>query len=423
MDTLTARKKRAQRPRVVPIDVGELVNAWGPLAQQRVTTFHWNGTLYGKPTRQTAADRDGLIAHKEPLMALLAVCPSAFPCHSGVRAALIEIDDKMLIIGCDRRFQHKIASEAADIWRVMCKDLYDLKKNPRAELPELQSILDAVTITHRSEDAASSDALSVTAMGAVTHSASATASATVPQKASSDAHSATATAPPLDAEAVKGMFAGMFSDDDCPVDVSDDELDVSDGELDVTFVAEVCRCPECVAGADALDAKVRIPNPRKGAQRTETLPAQLTGTLPFKRLRQKTSPRKDPAVGTLPAKRQTRRVKRKKGGVKKPVMKPPRLRKHHAKNAASEQIKTPVAMVERCPTKKRCAEAYLLANGRYFVGMSSKRSPHYAKAIRQLRSNINMKMIKTKTQALTFLVQYAKNGTVLDTVIHTEFPV
>ena len=51
------------------------------------------------------------------------------------------------ILNCDARYVFKIATDAADLYRVMMKDLYDLKKKGTHNDKDIQALLDLVELS------------------------------------------------------------------------------------------------------------------------------------------------------------------------------------------------------------------------------------------------------------------------------------
>ena len=127
MALVRQNSRRAPRPKTLHVPVADLFDAWAPLARLRDTSFEWDGSAYSKPSRNLSCDRSGLEAHKDALMELVRLAPTGFPAHASVREALLQLDSRFNIFaGQSNTF--KVASDAADVWRVMCRDLYDLKK-------------------------------------------------------------------------------------------------------------------------------------------------------------------------------------------------------------------------------------------------------------------------------------------------------
>ena len=62
-------------------------------------------------------ERRGLELHAEPLVQLFQMAPNMFPCHRGVREALLALNAELKIPSCKERYEFKLSSEAADVWR------------------------------------------------------------------------------------------------------------------------------------------------------------------------------------------------------------------------------------------------------------------------------------------------------------------
>ena len=58
-------------------------------------------------------------------MELIKLAPTAFPCLQGVRNAILDLNEQHNLLDCEPRFSFMVASEVADVWRVMLKDVYD----------------------------------------------------------------------------------------------------------------------------------------------------------------------------------------------------------------------------------------------------------------------------------------------------------
>ena len=54
-----------------------------------------------------------------------------FPCHRGVREALLALNAELKIFSCEERYAFKVSNEAADVWRVMAKDTRNLDESLR----------------------------------------------------------------------------------------------------------------------------------------------------------------------------------------------------------------------------------------------------------------------------------------------------
>ena len=67
-------------------------------------------------------ERRGLELHADSLVQLFQMAPNMFPCHRGVREALLALSAELKIPSCEERYEFKVSSEAADVWRVMAND-------------------------------------------------------------------------------------------------------------------------------------------------------------------------------------------------------------------------------------------------------------------------------------------------------------
>ena len=234
-------------------------------------------SAYGKPNRTTSADRDGLALYTSALMEFLKETPTSFPCQQGVRQALLILAEIYQILGCEPRFAIKVASGAADLWRVVLKDLHDLRRKD-IFVPPLKELLDLIEFpsscgfefgdgVHDTDDGP----LRIPAMATISaHPALATCEA-------GDAAMADATLgdvagvgrpPVLDDAIVEVLFAAA-----CPRGISGESsaetIDTSNDEP--TLVSQFCRCPDCerLRNVRIPSALKRGPSPRDGAKGKE----------------------------------------------------------------------------------------------------------------------------------------------------------
>ena len=123
-------------------DVESLKEAWKPLAELRRPGFSWDGASY-LGVRKGLSERRGLMLHAVPLKSLLQHCPHGFPSQSQLEATLLNLEEECRgILNCEQRFTPRTAHRGADMWRVMCKHIYDLKINLCAdEEPLLQDLM------------------------------------------------------------------------------------------------------------------------------------------------------------------------------------------------------------------------------------------------------------------------------------------
>jgi len=212
---------RAPRPKVIQVEEVALAARWRPLAQLKVIPFAWDGSMYAKPCRNQGVDREGLVAHSTALQPLLEFAPPGFPSHSSLKNVFLELNKDFKILDCPEKFAHKCAASAADIWRIMCKDVYDLAKGKsKNNKDELQKLVDIIALGLRTAD----------------HAAEAPAAEMARLKTRED---------------VDQLF-GLDDLEDGETDAMTDDADVGDkldaDECDeVLITAEICNCPDCRA--------------------------------------------------------------------------------------------------------------------------------------------------------------------------------
>ena len=94
-----------------------------------------------------SADQEGLAKYAWPLKSLLQLAPSGFPAHSSVRSALLALHKSQGVLGCEKRHAFKVAGEAADVWRIMCKDVYNLRKgNGKVHVEGVEELVSLIEI-------------------------------------------------------------------------------------------------------------------------------------------------------------------------------------------------------------------------------------------------------------------------------------
>ena len=126
----TTKRPRAARPKTIHVSASELVSAWAPIAQARSKLCSWDGAFYSKPSRNLGPDHSGIENHHRPLKALLALAPSGFPSLVSVRSALLRLNEEFGVLGVGKAADpFGAADAAANVWRIMCSDLYSMKKD------------------------------------------------------------------------------------------------------------------------------------------------------------------------------------------------------------------------------------------------------------------------------------------------------
>ena len=99
------------------------------LAKLRNPGYSWDGSDYTKG-RTGSADREGLKMYAAPIAEILKLAPTGFPSHGLLRQTLQELHEKHTIFdGVDKTNVWRVATDAADTFRVMCKHIYNWSKN------------------------------------------------------------------------------------------------------------------------------------------------------------------------------------------------------------------------------------------------------------------------------------------------------
>ena len=379
-------RPRAKRPRTVGPDVASLVEKWTPLAALRDPGYTWDGALYAKPTRETGPDRVSLSMHKGALKLLLAECPTGFPSQVRLRDVLMELHQRHHILGCADRFVYKCANESADIWRVMCRDLYEMKKKQKKdsaprENQDVQELIDMIdtsdqeatwgtSLSSASLDAAASASVHVDAVEQATG---------VPKTADAVEQ---ATGVPKTAEEVERAFQMSWrqnSDHDEGIHISD-----ASGDDDVIMVAAVCRCLEC-----RRHRAVPVPSAARSGQRRET---QVRRRLRSKQMAPLEPAPKHTKKPKLKAKLKANKLKGKTGKMQL---------------CPNDAIEFPTSVVHRQKLSRgKQQEAYVMGGGKYVAGLSVTASREYLAHVEQLKMLIDEKKITTRSEAdecLTFL--------------------
>ena len=141
----------ASRPLYKVVDGHQLMEAWSPWLKLRQPGWAWGGSEYRRPHRNQAADVGGLELYKRPLLKLLELAPSGFPTHTSMREALLLCDDRFAILALADSSRLERAAVAADVWRKMAKDVYNMAKagTHGAHPPMLKDMVDMIDLSHR----------------------------------------------------------------------------------------------------------------------------------------------------------------------------------------------------------------------------------------------------------------------------------
>jgi hypothetical protein len=138
--------RRALRPQTMHFNVDELIDALAPLAKLKDPGFAWDGSKYPKESRGLGIDATQLKEHQSPLSLILSASPSGFPSMGALRKVFEALQDKFNVFdlkACVPCFS--VAANAADRWRIMCKDVYLLAKGSRKASAEDLAVLKPLT--------------------------------------------------------------------------------------------------------------------------------------------------------------------------------------------------------------------------------------------------------------------------------------
>ena len=232
---------RCPRPKNVNIDGASLFVAWEPWAKIKDPGFEWDGSDYAKACRSLAPDSGGLVLYMEPLKVLLKLAPTGFPTHASLRQVFEKLHNKYRILGqITPKQEWPAIADATDKWRVMCKDIYELKKKT-APPPELKPLTDLIELP---TGAASAEGVATAA----------TADKSAPETAASEGNASAASA----STTVQGW--PDFTALDCEEPTMCDTCEIVDPDA-VTIINEICKCPQC---------SVPVPSPLPSGQKKET---------------------------------------------------------------------------------------------------------------------------------------------------------
>ena len=222
---------RAPRPLTSNFAPQDLVDDFSQLAMQKCPGFEWDGSGYQASARSALGDAEALARHIVPLTILLKYGSTGFPSHPNLRQALTILQSKHQIFkDCANVF--KVAHSAADNWRVMCRHLYNRKKEGCLE-PCLKSLTDLIVLPSQTTAAQHTDTT------AAEQSHVETVSSLVPT------NNTLASSPHgiLDPELVNSLFPTFDDPQDVPVE--DECIMLGYREAEVRVISQKCMCPDC----------------------------------------------------------------------------------------------------------------------------------------------------------------------------------
>ena len=238
---------RAPRPLVSHFYPQALVQDLTDLAKLKHPGFQWDGSGYQASKRSDLGDTEALAKHMVPLTILLKMCSTGFPSHPNLRQALTMLQAKHHIFKeCSNVF--KVASNAADQWRLMCRHIYNRRREGNQE-PLLSGLVDLIVLP--SNTSAAEDTFGEEELPPLEEDLS-TVSALVPTNQTL----ASSQDGILDPERVNSLFPTfedslMVQDDleDSQRTLSwseeDDCMMLGYKEAEVRVISQKCMCPAC----------------------------------------------------------------------------------------------------------------------------------------------------------------------------------
>ena len=230
--------------------------------------FSWNGNHYEKGKRSQGPDRPALEKASPVLEVLVEAAPNCYPNFTDLRSILHVLHSKynVLELGEAESDGWMEAGEAADMWRIQCKDLLTLRKQKKPPASEvLRKLLALIVCENAAESAEAEEAFEGRSNSPVPRTAEGFpdwskfadpffgdddfghAVADYDSNEDPFGESETDACNPYLADAIGGgdetkLLADAGGDDD----VDDDD--------ECHFVSESCDCPECMQ-AVVIDAK------------------------------------------------------------------------------------------------------------------------------------------------------------------------
>ena len=402
--TAGALRTRAPRPKSSTFVPTELAKSLTKLAEKRKVVFKWDATDYPSLARSLPPSVNGLEMFYDPLRIILSFATTGFPAHAALRDVLLQLHDEHHIFGVvppHRIF--KVATEAADHWRILTRHLYTLKKNCTDLAGHSEKVAELVSMIVLPDTGLSSTE-------ALPDEPTPALAAVEPPAPLSDAALLGLFPQDICGGGIDDMSATEGGDDE----VGDEEIEVdSESESDIVEeVGFVCQCAECrpsmsdvtvtPAAASALQwppategTKPAIPAPKRGGQKAETARASPMQPKSKIRIRAKTAP--DAVLHKSMQPKAKAKQQGKLGllkycsGVLSGSMRAP--------------LEGPVKLVRRFSklNKGVVAECYLLCGGKYLAGQSMIVSKNCENNMMKLKQEVESKVVNTKLDAMMWL--------------------
>ena len=434
------------RPLNMVVKTEDVVSAWQQWLQLKECPFPWDGSAYSKPNRNQGPSSDGLRLYKGPLAALIALAPSGFPTMCSLRDALIVCDERFAIfkVSAGRtRGRLTEAAFAADVWRKMCRDVYNMQKSGvvAADMKDLAKLID---LSLKSEEKPSegqpiadkpseekpseakpiADKPSEEKPSEEKPSAGKSSEEKPSAGKSSEVKPSASEVKPFEENPLAGFEFAVFSEEE-EEDVGDEDtlkrrvIELSDVEGlewansddddddEVTIEKMFCNCPECQLPVPAASSGGQKKATKGGVEENDEEEV-AEPVCKRRRIRQKTGACNAEPVKKDELPKKAKPAKEGKGTKKaKCAVGKKRSAAAPCKNPLEdEKITLPVKLVSRTTTKTRTGGTYCLQNTpkwSYVVGISSKRSEDHRKIMEVMIARIEDGTIKTPKDAKVFV--------------------
>jgi hypothetical protein len=393
------KTSRLPRPKTIHVDPVSLAKDLNELAKQKDPGFTWAGAEYTKASRSLSADVTGLSRFEKPLKVLLSQAPTGFPSHSSLRSTFLTLQESHNIFGeLQPSQQFKIANHSADVWRIMCKDVYNLSKLKTIP-PAAIALCNLIEKSTESPSKKAGEEMAGSGSDAFLDPATIDDMFPHMDESSSDAEiveircrcqrcsergNITKTTDEASCSPAAAAVQTATEDPTCAATgqkTTEDSACASAVDVKTTLEDSVCAGPLRTT-SEASSSTVPIPHAARGGQRKQT----------------------DQSRGEVKKKPTKKKPTKKKPTKKKPTKKKPAAAAAAAAVPVNFTIKLPVQVVYR-KSGNKIAETYIMQKDpkQYIAGHSEKRSTNHKENVEALFKAINEGSIHDKHGALSFL--------------------
>eukprot|EP00959_Pyramimonas_sp_CCMP1952_P160034 3347301-Pyramimonas_sp.AAC.1 len=383
------------RPRIYHFVVDDLISKWQEILNLRDPGFHWDGSSFDSK----ATDYSSLEKYRTPLQGLLELAPSGFPSHVDVRSTFAKLQKRYGIFSSDNVVNERALDESTAAWRLMAKQIYNLKKND-IDIPSLRNLTAIIKLPGEVPESSGGD----------TSSSRGTSSERPPPEKA------------LNLEDVEQLYnvGDNQSEEEC----------YEAEDVECQMLSMTCHCPECAkmrssSGIDAiiiddegddkpLDKKPAKPKDKKPAKPEDKKPAKPEDKTPAGAI-----PVPNPIAGKQ--RFDTTMVPKVRFKSKRPLtipnllgVKPTKPMKSAKKQSPTSKKKVgldpkacipmPISIVHRKTSEKaKLPEAYLMAGGKFLAAQSSAKCASYLENAKELKIKIEAKEVRAPEAAKKWL--------------------